>query len=58
MRSQEVLRLLVEHKVIEEIYSDFERESFDWLADESQGARQLVENVTDTLQPKKVKMRN
>ena len=30
-------------------YSDFERESFDWLTDESEGARQLVSDVTDTL---------
>jgi hypothetical protein len=32
-----------------EFYSDFEGESFDWLTDESDGARQLVRDVTDTL---------
>ncbi|HLO18348.1 MAG TPA: hypothetical protein VK206_26180 [Anaerolineales bacterium] len=35
-------------KYLEQFYSDFEYESFDWLTDESEGARQLVE-VTDTL---------
>ena len=30
-------------------YSDFERESFDWLTDESEAARQLVDDITDTL---------
>jgi hypothetical protein len=30
-------------------YSDFEHESFDWLTGESEGAKQLVCDVTDTL---------
>jgi len=30
-------------------YSDFERESFDWLTDESEGSRQFVSDVIDTL---------
>lgn len=30
-------------------YSNFEQESFDWLKDESEGVRQLVRDVTDTL---------
>ena len=30
-------------------YSDFEGESFDWLTDESEGSRQLVSDVIDTL---------
>lgn len=30
-------------------YSDFERESFDWLIDESEGSRQFVSDVIDTL---------
>ena len=30
-------------------YSDFGRESFDWLTDESEGARQLVGEVIDTI---------
>jgi hypothetical protein len=30
-------------------YSEFEHEAFDWLTDESEKARQLVQDVTDTL---------
>lgn len=30
-------------------YSDFEHEAFDWLTDESEKARKLVSDVTDTL---------
>jgi hypothetical protein len=30
-------------------YSDFMTESFDWLTDESEGARELVSDITDTL---------
>ena len=30
-------------------YSNFELESFDWLTDESEAARQLVADITDTL---------
>ena len=34
---------------LEKFYSDFTAESFDWLTDESEGSRQLVSDVTDTL---------
>ena len=30
-------------------YSDFERESFDWMTDKSEGSRQFVNDVIDTL---------
>ncbi len=36
-------------KYLEIFYSDFKRESFDWLTDKSEGAVQLVWDVTDTL---------
>ena len=36
-------------KYLGKFYSDFEREAFDWLTDESEGARKLVNDVTDTL---------
>ena len=36
-------------KYLGTFYFDFERESFDWLTDESEGARELVHDVTDTL---------
>jgi len=36
-------------KYLEQFYSDFEHESFDWLTDEQEAARQLVDDVTDTL---------
>ena len=36
-------------KYLEKFYSVFEREAFDWLTDESAGARQLVADITDTL---------
>jgi hypothetical protein len=36
-------------KYVERFYLDFESESFDWLTDKSDGARQLVSDVTDTL---------
>ncbi len=36
-------------KYLERFYLDFESESFDWLTDESDGARQLVCDVTDIL---------
>src|SRR5512142_134764 len=36
-------------KYVEGYYSDFECEAFDWLTDESEGGKQLVSNVTDTL---------
>jgi hypothetical protein len=36
-------------KYLERFYFDFEGESFDWLIDESEGSRQFVSNVTDTL---------
>lgn len=36
-------------KYLEHFYSDFEHESFDWLTDEQEAARQLVADVTDTL---------
>ena len=36
-------------KYLEKYYSDFEREAFDWLTDDSAGARQLVADITDTL---------
>jgi hypothetical protein len=34
---------------LERYYSDFEREAFDWLTDESERARQLTRDVIDTL---------
>lgn len=34
---------------LEKFYSDFIKESFDWLTDESKGSRQLVSDVIDTL---------
>ena len=36
-------------KYLGKFYSDFESDAFDWLTDESAGARQLVCDVTDTL---------
>ena len=36
-------------KYLEKFYSDFEKEAFDWLTNESTKARQFVSDVTDTL---------
>lgn len=36
-------------KYLGKFYSDFEREAFDWLTDESKGAGKLVNDITDTL---------
>ena len=36
-------------KYLSKFYSDFERESFVWLTDESEGVRKLVNDITDTL---------
>jgi hypothetical protein len=36
-------------KYLGKFYADFEKEAFDWLIDESAKARQLVNDVTDTL---------
>jgi len=36
-------------KYLGKFYSDFEKESFDWLTDEAAKASQLVSDVTDTL---------
>jgi hypothetical protein len=36
-------------KYLSKFYSEFERESFAWLTEESEGVRKLVNDVTDTL---------
>ncbi len=34
---------------VDRYYANFEHEAFDWLTDDSPGARQLIDDITDTL---------